>query len=68
MDRYGLEWNAAMESCMVIVMIPYLVLFFSLGLLFLFTDNTFVFTNHPILSYNYSFLVITITSPSDIIA
>ena len=50
------------------VMISYLALFFSLGLLFLFTNNTFVFTNCPILSYDYSSLVIMITSPSNVIA
>ena len=39
-----------------------------LGLLFLFTDDTFVFTNCLILSYNYSSLIIMITPPSNVIA
>ena len=38
-----------------------------LGLLFLFTDNTFVFTNYPMLLYNYSSLIIMITPPSNVI-
>ena len=43
------------------------MLSFFLGLLFLFTDDTSVFTNCLMLSYNYSLSVITITPPSNVI-